>query len=79
MASRPIKSLSIEQSARQLRYQVRTFVQVRQRRAERQANEMVARRTEQIPAMRRIDIEENARNDDGLFLQQLFKEGLENE
>jgi hypothetical protein len=37
---------------------------------------MMARRVEQIPSMRRIDVEKYSRNHDGPFLQQLLEERL---
>lgn len=37
---------------------------------------MMTRRVEEIPTVRWIDIEENTRDNDGLFLQQFLKESL---
>lgn len=38
---------------------------------------MVARRVEEVPTMRRIDIEEDTRNHNGLLLEKLFEKGLD--
>jgi len=53
-----------------------THVKILQRWTKRQANKMMTRRVEEVPTVRWIDIEENTRNNDGLFLQQFLKEGL---
>ena len=37
---------------------------------------MMTRRIEEVPTVRRVDIEENTRNNDGLFFQQFLKESL---
>jgi hypothetical protein len=39
---------------------------------------MMARRVEQVPTMRRVDIEEDSRDDDDMLLEQFFEESLEN-
>jgi hypothetical protein len=46
------------------------------RRAERESNKVVARRGEQVPAMGRVDVEEDARHANALFLEKLLKERL---
>jgi hypothetical protein len=56
---------------------MQTFVKVLQRRTKRQADEVVAWRIEQVPAMGRVDIEENTRNHNGLFLKELLEESLQ--
>lgn len=55
---------------------IHTFVEVFQRRTERQAHKVMARGIKQIPAMRRVDIEENTGYHDTFFLEELFKESL---
>ncbi|KAL7283653.1 LOW QUALITY PROTEIN: hypothetical protein ACG7TL_003089 [Trametes sanguinea] len=52
----------------------RTFVKILKRRAKRETHEVVAGRVEEIPAMSRVDVEEDAGNDDRLLLQELFEE-----
>jgi len=37
---------------------------------------MMTRRVEEVPTVRWVDIEENTRNNDGLFFQQFLKESL---
>ena len=51
-------------------------VEVRERRAEREAHEVVARRVEEVPAVRGVDVEEDTGDDDALLLEQLLEEGL---
>ncbi len=46
-----------------------THVEILQRRPEREADEVVARRVEQVPAVCGVDIEEDAWDDDRLLLQ----------
>jgi hypothetical protein len=55
---------------------VRTSVQIFDRGAERKTDEMMTRRIEEVPAMGGVDIEEDTRNDNSLFLQELLKESL---
>ena len=57
---------------------IQATIKVFQRRAEGKTDEMMARGMEQIPTVRRIDVEENSRYHNGLLLEQLFKEDLEN-
>ena len=54
-----------------------THVEILQRWPEREADEVVAGRVEQVPAMCGVDIEEDARDDNRLLLQQLLEEGLD--
>ena len=54
----------------------RTHVQVLERRAKRDTDEVVTDGIEQVTAMRWVDVEEDARNDDSLFFEQLLEEGL---
>jgi hypothetical protein len=60
------RSLSAKNSRTSI---LRTFVQVFKGRSERKTDEMVARTMEEIPSVGRIDIEEDARNDDSVFFQ----------
>jgi hypothetical protein len=53
---------------------MRTFIKILERRAKGQPNKVVARRIEKIPAVRRIYIEEDAGDDNGLLFEKLFKE-----
>ena len=53
-----------------------THVEILQRWPEREADEVVAGRVEQVPAMWGVDIEEDARDDNRLLLQQLLEECL---
>ena len=55
---------------------VQTPVQVLEGRAERDPDEVVARRIEEVPAVRGVDVEEDSRDHDRLFLEELFEEGL---
>ena len=55
---------------------VQTLIQVFHRRAEREPDEVVARRVEKVPTVRRVDIEEDTRDHDRLFFEELFEEGL---
>ena len=55
---------------------VDALVEVLDRRAEREAHEVVARRREEVPAVRRVDVEEDAGDDDALLLEQLLEERL---
>lgn len=56
--------------------EMNTFIQICQRRTEREADKVVARRVEQISTMGRVDVEEDSGDHDCLFLQKLFKESL---
>ena len=53
---------------------IETLVEVLERRAEREAHEVVARRVEEVPAVRGVDVEEDAGDDDRLLLEQLLEE-----
>lgn len=55
---------------------IQTLVQVLHRRTEREAHELMTRRIEEVTSVLRIDVEEDTRNDDGLFFEKLFKECL---
>jgi len=55
---------------------IQPLVQYFNGRAERQADEVMTRRLEQIAAMSRIDIEEDSWDNDRLLRQEFFKEGL---
>ena len=57
-------------------HRVDALVEVLEGRAERQTHEVVARRVEQVAAVRRVDVEEDAGDDDALLLQELLEEGL---
>lgn len=52
----------------------RTLVQVLQWGAERQTHEVVARGVEEVAAVRGVDVEEDAGDDDRLLLQELLEE-----
>ena len=56
---------------------IQSHLQIRERRSEREPNEVVTRRVEQVSTMGRVDVEEDSRNYDGFFFEQLFEEGLE--
>lgn len=51
-----------------------TLIEVLERRPERQPNEVVARRVEEVPAVGGVDVEEDARDDDRLLLEELLEE-----
>jgi hypothetical protein len=53
---------------------MRTFIEIPERRAKRQPDEVVARRVEKIPAVCWIDIEKDAWDDNCLLLEKPFKE-----
>lgn len=55
---------------------IQTLVQVLHWRTEGEAHELMARRIEKVTSVLRIDVEEDTRNDDGLFFEKLFKECL---
>lgn len=55
-------------------YRIQSPIQVLQRRPKAQPHIRMARRVEQIPPVRRVDIEEDTRNNNRLLLQQLLKE-----
>lgn len=56
---------------------IRTSVQDIKRRPERQADEVVARRIEEIPAMSRVNVEEDTWDHYGLLLQKFLEERLQ--
>jgi hypothetical protein len=68
MASTPGSEAALSFGARKSKLG-RTSVQYIERRAEREANEVVARRVEKIPPMRGVDVKEDTRNHYGLLLQ----------
>lgn len=53
---------------------IHTLVKIFHRRSKGQSNKVMARRVEQVPPVRRVDIEENAGNHNCLLLEQLLKE-----
>lgn len=53
---------------------IQTLIELVQRRPEGQPHEMVARGVEQVPAMRRVDIEEDTWDDNCLLLEHFFEE-----
>ena len=55
---------------------VETHIQVRERRTERDPDEVVAGRVEEVSTVRGVDVEEDSRDHDRLFLEELFEEGL---
>lgn len=55
---------------------VETHVELLDRRAERQADKVVARRREEVAAVRRVDVEEDTGDDDTLLLEELLEERL---
>ena len=55
---------------------VEPLVEVLERRAEGDAHEVVAGRVEEVAPVRGVDVEEDAGDDDGLFFEELFEEGL---
>ena len=55
---------------------VETHLQVRERRTEREPNEVVAGRVEEVSTVRGVDVEEDSWNHDRLFFEELFDEGL---
>jgi len=56
------------------RNRIKTHIEVLERRSEGDTNEVVARRVEKVAPVRWVDVEEDARDDDGLFLEKLFEE-----
>jgi len=56
-------------------HRIETLVQVLQGGTKREAHEMVARRVEEVTTVRGVDVEEDARDDDRLFLEELLEEG----
>jgi len=56
------------------RHRVDALVQILDRGTERQPDEVMARRIEQVPPVRGIDIKEDAWDDDGLFFEEFFEE-----
>lgn len=65
-----------QQPGRSLETMPLTFIKIFKRRAKRDAHKVMAWRVEEIAPVRRVDIKEDARDNDRLFLQQLFKERL---
>ena len=61
------------------RHGVDALVEVLERRAEGQADEVMAGGAEEVAAMRGIDVEEDAGNNDALLLEQLLEERLASE
>lgn len=57
-------------------YATRTFVEILEGRPERDAHEVVARRVEQVTTVRRVNVEEDAGDDNRLLLQELLEERL---
>jgi len=53
-----------------------TFIEILKRWPERQANEMMAWRIEEIAAVGGVNVEKNARDHYGLFLEQFLEECL---
>jgi len=51
-----------------------TFIEILERWAKGKPDKVVAWRVEQIPAVCRVDVEENAGDDNRFFFQKLFKE-----
>ena len=74
MASRPMNHF-LEIRGRNDRC-AQTFVEILERRPEGEAHEMMARGVEEVAAVGGVDVEEDTRDDDGLFFQQLLEEGL---
>ena len=60
-------------------HRVDALVEVLERRAEGQADEVMAGGAEEVAAMRGIDVEEDAGNNDALLLEQLLEERLASE
>lgn len=58
-------------------HSVDTHVETLERGAERETHKMVAWGREEVAAVGRVDVEEDARNDDALLLETLLEEGLE--
>ena len=52
------------------------MIQIAKRGAERDPDKVVARRFEQVPTVRWVDVEEDSRDHDRLFFEELFEEGL---
>jgi len=55
---------------------VQTLIQVRERRTEREPDEVMARRVEEVSAVRGVDVEEDSWDHDRLLFEELFEEGL---
>jgi hypothetical protein len=53
-----------------------TLVKVLNGRPERKTHEVMAGRVEQVASVRRVDIEEDTRDADGLFLKEFLEESL---
>ena len=58
-------------------HSINTFVQVLDRGPEGETDIVMTRRVEEVTTMSGVDIEEDARDDNSLFLQKFFEEGLE--
>lgn len=58
-------------------HSVDAHVETLERGAEREAHKVVAWGREEVAAVSRVDVEEDARNDDALLLETLLEEGLE--
>ena len=56
---------------------VQALIQVFERRTKGEPDEVVAGRVEQVSTVGGVDVEEDTRDHDRLFLQELFEEGLE--
>jgi hypothetical protein len=57
------------------RDRVDTFIQILQWRTKGKSNEVVTGRVEQVPAVGRIDVEEDTWDDNGLFFEEFLEEG----
>jgi len=55
---------------------VQTHIQVLERRTEGEPDKVVARRVEEVSTVRGVNVEEDSRDYDRLFLEELFEEGL---
>lgn len=59
------------------RDRIKTHIKIFQWGPKGQAHEVMARRVEEIASVGGIDVEENARDDDSIFFQELLKESLD--
>jgi len=55
---------------------VQSLIQIFERRTEREPDEVVARRVEEVSTVRGVDVEEDSRDYDRSLFQELFEEGL---
>ena len=73
--SKPPETTPLDFSQHPL-HSVQPLIQILERRTEREPDEVVARRIEQVSTVGRVNVEEDPRDHDRFLLEELLEEGL---